>query len=203
MRKLIAGIFLSFLTINLYGQSHEFVNHNEIGILSYGPVPLDFSYTIKTTNGISLGENYHVGISTGLDRHTADGLEKLWILPVSGQFKYFLKPARKAAFYGGIDAGYGFSFLNKEISSPDERISYKGGFLLNPQVGLRFKKPNRNTSLTISLGYKMQQISVEKSWNYTGLPTPNDQTSRIDGFDRITQRDFDMHRLVFTVGIGF
>lgn len=200
MRSVFIFVFLSLFVIKLQGQSQRFFNQNEIGILSYGPLLQDMGYTFKTSNGFSFGENLHLGISAGLDRYRADDAEKFWVLPISGHAKYTLRPERRATFYGSVDAGYGFSFLNKEINTAAEKLSYKGGILFNPQVGLRFKRPEQKKSFTISLGYKMQQISKERALNpsrWIFLARTN------SSYYYTSQKKYDMHRVSLSLGIGF
>ncbi len=183
-----------------------YVNQTEIGLMNYGFIPIQNSYSFLTMHGLKLTDSWEIGLSTGLEKYTADEDEKFWVLPVNVAGRFILNPHKRIEFYSGLDAGYGFAGINSTADKvwnntvTEKDRSFEGGLRFHPHVGWRWKVGAERTFISLSIGYQFQQIKLERS----RLRHVYDEfmNNKIDNYlhERVT---YNMNRAVIKVGMGF
>ncbi|GAB2764585.1 hypothetical protein GCM10027275_02170 [Rhabdobacter roseus] len=168
MKKVLIPLLaaLGFVTAAM-GQNASFkkayVNHTEIGLLlgnvRYVPyvgsgemVEKRQNLTVQMFNGLQLSRRLAAGVTVGMDRYTA-----ALVTPIMAGVRYDLTRKENARFFASADAGYGFTWFHSDATN----YHTQGGLALNPGLGLRFGKPAA-TNFTLSMGYKYQQVTVDK-----------------------------------------
>lgn len=195
-------LFLSFLFIQIgNAQEKKFFNANEVGVIVYGPLLPEIGYGIRTVNGYVFKQRLHVGIGVAYEKYVLDEDDNLKALPLFLHTKYMLYPERKASLYGALDAGYGFAFVNKKIKDENQQMSFKGGFMYSPQIGLRILSKNRKSNWTIALGYKYQQLQKDHYYNITLLEDVGSNPHK--DYDLFETKKYDLHRFSVMLGFGF
>jgi hypothetical protein len=137
--------------------------------------------SFQTITGIRLGDHAGVGLGVGVEPF------EYVIFPVFISGNYFFSD-KKTAPYFAAKAGYAFANSHKrlEYNYYDGEFSNKGGVMLHPEVGLRFKLPYFD--MTLSGGYRYQHME-----------------SRIsrEGSPYMYRRKVDYNRVSVTLGIMF
>ncbi|MFC6998893.1 hypothetical protein [Rufibacter roseus] len=116
------------------------------------------SPTFSIFGGYQLHRLLSVGTTVG-----ADFYSNMLITPISLGLRGTLLNTRVSPFYS-LDAGYGSATFSSEV----ERTENKGGWMVNPALGLSVKTGN-NTAYVFSLGYKMQKASSKITWWNSGF----------------------------------
>jgi hypothetical protein len=190
---------------NNFFEKHPFINQTEFGLLigrvinsnnyyypyysSYIPVdPTESfnisnvtSFSIESFNGIYIKPKTAVGITAGVDWYNTSIL-----LPISLGIRQTIaqKSTQGSKFVTGLDIGYATNWINKDNSN----TLTKGGFSLNPNVGLKF--PMRSGSYwLINLGYRYQFSTVT-------VTSPTDSI-----YENFEKRNYN--RLDFKLGFEF
>lgn len=195
--KILFSLFVAVLAISTSLAQDEtfkkkFVNHTEFGGLfgrvKYGTyqgyggnqqtVDSKASLSIQTFNGIHLNQRLDVGITLGFDWYKTALLN-----PIAAGIRYDITKGPKARLFLTGDAGYGFNWLNQD----SDGYKTKGGWMINPGVGLRMGKIN-SSSFTFSVTYKRQEAYADKPLLYN-------QTERTE--DRV------YNRIAARIGISF
>lgn len=204
LSKLLVAVVM-VVPASLFAQQTRYTTINEFGFIDYSLLPLRKNISAQTFHGVRVNEKYSIGASIGLEsyRPESEG-DNIWMLPVAVGGKYILTPHRKNSFYAGVDLGYGFSGLNKEVYTEGvERISFEGGRMMHPHIGFRFYSRNRKLFLTTNLGYKVQTVKRRYEYNFvSGWWTPVVTNTSRD-FAYVEEKKFTMHRLSLRVGVGF
>ncbi|QBR10944.1 hypothetical protein [Sphingobacterium sp. CZ-2] len=210
MKKFIVILVLCFVgnSFSLHAQmgKRTYVNQTEIGLMNYGFIPIQNSYSFLTMHGLKLTESWELGLSSGVEKYTADEYEKFWVLPFNVAGRFILNPHKRTTFYSGLDAGYGFAGLNSTADKvwnntvTEKDRSFKGGLRFHPHVGWRWKVGAERTFISLSIGYQFQQIKLERSKLrpvFDGFLNNN-----LDNYyhERVT---YNMGRAVVKVGMGF
>lgn len=185
------------------GQEKTYTNHTEIGTLSYGFYPGQVSFSASTFHGVEFHRNYAVGLTLGVDRLRVEDEFTFWSMPIALRGRYTLNPERKTAFYGSVDIGYGLDVLNKEKRTENSLDTYDGGILWNPQVGLRIKPVDKKMFFSFSVGYKYTTFDVKRYYNFGGSTENPSLTQDLRGYQVLREKDYNLHRLLLMVGIGF
>lgn len=168
-------------------QTKKYTNHNELSVITYGPAFLESGFGLHTFHGLQVHEKYAVGLNTGLDRYPVNNEGSKWFVPLSAKINYVEFPARKRSFFAALDLGYSFAFLNKDGSEENLAYEYRGGLLLNPQLGWRFKFRDSQKYWSLGAGYRYQ--------GYTSRDT-HDEVSR-------NENKYHLHRVTLQIGLGF
>ena len=177
-----------------YGQRLPYTSQYQVGILSYGPFFEDAGFTIESFHGVEFNNRLALGSTVGLDNYRIEGEARYWILPISAKLVTDLSLNPKTKLSLGIDGGYGFAGLNKEKIENQSKMSYEGGFMLQPFAGLKFKA-NKKNFWSVSIGYKRQNFTVIEEIQRTG---DIDEEYR----DKYTIA-YTLQRLVIRAGWGF
>ena len=164
----------------LFGKSYQiFYNGSNYG----NTVPARVNFTIQTYNGIKVYKNLSVGATVGVD-----WFSQYQIVPVSLGLRLSSgdSKVKKVKTFAGIDAGYGFMWLNDESN---ERQEIDGGLALSPMVGLLIPTGG-NANFILSMGYKR---NLYHSKIITGTPE----------FPNINETDYNLNRMMIRLGVSF
>ncbi len=187
-------------------QTTKFTNHNEIGVITYGPVFLESGLAIRSFNGIHVGDHYATGVTIEVSRFPVNEDRKFWSVPLSAKGRYYFNPKRRISIFSDLDIGYNFTFLNGKNKIENEMYRYRGGLFVNPQLGLRLKSPHRDHFWTLSLGYRFQQFRETHFSNYTYTAEkqgPIADDNRLEGYDYRQDNKYLLHRVAIMFGFGF
>jgi hypothetical protein len=172
------GIILFLFCTAVKAQNRPFINQTEIGILA-GDVE-DPSFSAQTFYGVRLAKsNFEAGLTAGIDDY-----EQLSMLPVGMRFNWNPFITHLISPYLSLNAGYGCDWLQPAT----ETQWYKGGFMINPSMGLRIKTTTV-PFLSLNIGYKTQHATVYGS-------------DRLKQFF-ITKDKYTFNRLSLGVGVSF
>jgi hypothetical protein len=141
------------------------------------------NFTIQTFNGVKVYKNLAVGATVGID-----WFSNYQVIPLSvGVRNTFgnLKN-KKVKTFAGIDAGYGFMWLNDKVSDNQE---INGGLALSPTVGLLIPTGG-NANLTLSIGYKRNAFNTK---TVTGS----------EEYPFITETSYNLNRMSVRLGVNF
>jgi hypothetical protein len=152
--------------------STGYFNLTEAGILA-GNSGNKYSapFSLMNINGWKFSNGFSVGAGAGVEFFSET------YLPVVADFRYYLKRQGVSPFFG-IQGGYSFA-----LDKPDKQYVYgntllwnipngstldvkaKGGFLLNPSVGICTALSD-NLALTFSAGYRLMRHRYSREDNY-------------------------------------
>lgn len=135
------------------GEDDPFGRYDEFGFYyeSYGP---NTGFNIQHVTGYQFHQMVNVGLGASYDVYNLDTGEQT--LSLLGHYRGYLTKRGFAPFWG-INAGYGF-VLSNEVSGI---VDGTGGLVLNPELGLHLGGQD-DTSLTISLGYRVQTANYTR-----------------------------------------
>jgi hypothetical protein len=195
MKKLLIWLLWMNATI-IFAQEKKFsikdkyVNYTELGGLfgksyqigePYGyTVQGKVNVTIQTFNGIKVYKNLAIGATLGVD-----WFSNFQIVPIALGLRNAFGDMRnkKVKPFVGIDAGYGFMWLNES----SDNLSVKGGLAISPSVGLLLPMAG-NANFTLSIGYKHNDFS----------------TTSGDSFQNYYQHtEYNFNRMVVKLGVNF
>ena len=207
MYKFLTLFFAGLLLINLevLAQDKLYFGQTEIGILvGRGAEQWDGNHekrtdlTLMSFNGARISRNHVVGFSVGLDQY--DGVP---ILPFAFGYRGFLGKEGKPKIFGGVDLGYGSAILEEKVKNEWNESWYRGGLLFSPSIGFSFPARKGNSSLSMSVAYKRQDISYFQG----SLTGPGAQTIVSDqlppGFSSLIETEHLYKSLVFRIGIMY
>lgn len=167
----------------LFGKSYQ-ITPNSIQNPGYSyPVKASTNFTIQTFNGIKVYKNLAVGATVGLD-----WFSNYQIVPISMGVRVTSgdSKSKKVKTFLGIDAGYGFMWLNDKIADNQE---IKGGLAFNPMVGLLIPTGG-NANFTLSIGYKHNSFNTKTSNRINESPYSNEM-------------DYNLNRMAVRLGVNF
>jgi len=180
----VSGLFAQQETAH-QSQKMNYFNHTQVSLL-IGEESEDKSRkaiipSFQNITGILLREHVGIGLGVGVEPF------EYVVFPVFINSNYFFN-FRKTAPYFSVKAGYAFANSHKKLNYVYYYGDYsnKGGFMLNPEIGLRIKMPYFD--MTLSGGYRFQHLE-----------------SRIlqEGSLYTYKHKVDYNRATFTLGIMF
>lgn len=210
MKEIIITISFLLSISTSYCQIDRFT-HIEGGILTYGPATTELGLSFRGGHAWKYTDKFSAGLGVGYEKYSFNENEvgPLKALPLFAQAKYILRPDKSKSLYGAFDLGYGIN-LNKSEESTNSKISYNGGLLASPQIGLLWYTSNDKSShITFSFGYKYQGFTEYSYMNHFGWMSERNNFSIIKndeilgGFDNYTKSKYHLHRLSIMLGIGF
>ena len=138
--------------------------------------------SFQTINGIRFAEYFGIGIGIG-----AEPFEYI-VFPafISG---YIFINKLKNSPYIAVKAGHAFSNSNKKFNNYDYYgdFKHKGGLMFNPEIGMRFKMPA--CEMTLSAGYRFQRLKSDIAQTTTHL--------------YLYHHNVEYNRVSFTLGVMF
>jgi hypothetical protein len=200
MKRLSIAMLALSAAFSASAQTKKYTNHNEFSVITYGPAFLESGFGLHTFHGLQIHENIALGLNTGVDRYPVNGEGSKWFLPLSAKVNYVEFPDRKRSFFAGLDLGYSFAFLNKDLVENNFKYEYQGGLVINPQLGWRFKFKNSGKYWSLATGYRYQQYSRKDTYTRPSASLPD--TNIGYGTTQIDEK-YDLHRFTLQVGFGF
>ncbi|MEY4539072.1 MAG: hypothetical protein RLZZ306_829 [Bacteroidota bacterium] len=164
----------------LFGKSYQIFYNNS----TYGnTIPSRVNFTIQTYNGVKVYKNLSFGITTGVD-----WFSQYQIVPISLGLRVSSgdSKVKRVKTFAGIDAGYGFMWLNDKISDNQE---INGGLALSPMVGLLIPTGG-NANFILSIGYKRNIYNAKIT------------TGTLE-FPYTTETDYHLNRMAIRLGVNF
>ncbi len=202
-------IFFVLLTVvvvqqQLHAQQFSYRNQQEVGLVSYGPIPAEIGFAARTFHGAQLSDAYTLGVNIGVARFPVEGKNTIWTMPLTVKNRYVLNPMHKAAFFADLDVGYALASLNKEQKAAPRWSSYHGGAVINPQIGLKVKKTAHKFYWTITGGYIYQRFGITNYSNFDPNLNLRDP-AMVDWIADFNQEknSYDLHRVTLMLGFGF
>ncbi len=164
----------------LFGKSYQiFYNGSNYG----NTVPARVNFTIQTYNGVKVYRNLSVGATVGVD-----WFSQYQIVPISLGLRLSSgdSKVKKVKTFAGIDAGYGFMWLNEKSN---ERQEIDGGLALSPMVGLLIPTGG-NANFILSIGYKRNLYHSKIVTGSLEYPYTN-------------ETDYNLNRMAIRFGVSF
>lgn len=207
--KKIYCLFLCLIIGNsVFSQNKKHTTLIEGGILTYGLATKELGVSFRGVHNFQVISNLYAGFGTGYEKYMLNEVDGKSFkgLPIFAQAKYVLKPENATSFFAALDLGYSVG-LNKDKESDFEKITYAGGVLTSPQIGIVFNTKHRKEFLTFSFGYKYQGFTENQYTNnrwQVGPPIEVETgTEKLKGFDNYTNHKYNMHRVSLMLGFGF
>lgn len=207
MRKTLPLFFAVLLLICLDGlaQDKVYFGQTEIGLIAGrgaeqwdGNTESRSDFTLMSFHGAQIFKNHVAGFSVGFDQY-----EDISIIPFAFGYRGFLGKEGRPKIFGGLDLGIGSALLEEEVSDEWSKSWYRGGLLFSPSVGVNFPALKGNSSLSLSIAYKRQDISYFQG----SLALQGTQTIASDqlppGFRSLTQTEYIYRSMVFRIGIMY
>ena len=180
-KNFVKGKYVNFTDFGgLFGKSYQiYYNNSKYGNM----VPGRVNFTIQTFNGIRVYRNLAVGATVGVDWFSNYQIVpiSLGIRVTSGNSKI-----KKVKTFVGVDAGYGFMWLNDKMSD-NQKIN--GGLSISPMVGLLIPTGG-NANFTLSIGYKHNGFNTKIS-------------NRINESLYTNETDYNLNRMAIRLGVNF
>ena len=156
---------LSFFSIStLLAQQEEqqskqlrYFNHSQVGLLigeeSEEQARKAMIPSFNTVNGIRFGNHFGIGVGVGIEPF------EYTVFPVYASGYYFLTNKKNTPYFA-LKGGYAFANSHKQISSYYYgEHNNKGGLMINPEIGVRFKVSGFD--MTLSGGYRYQRLESQ------------------------------------------
>jgi hypothetical protein len=183
--RTIITLSLLSLTAVVKAQNLPYTNQTEAGLLAgTGSEPV---FTAQTFNGIRISKwNLETGITTG-----ADIYPQMTIVPVSAGFRWNPFNARIISPLFSLNAGYGFGWLERNRDG----TKYKGGYILNPSLGLRVKTQS-SAKVNVGVGYRQQKAVIRQNPDFYILDS-------FGGWPSQQKDEYKFRRMSLYLGLSF
>lgn len=203
-------LILSFLTLVFFpsfGQEKVYYNQTELGFL-YGNSVDNWSGENKnrldisaiTFHGARISKHHVVGVSLGFDQY-----ESLSVIPFAVGWRGFLGKENKPQLIGGFDFGGGSPLFEEEEKTEWYESWYKGGVMVSPSIGVKLPAKKGNSSLTMTVAYKRQELGYFMGYFERGdiRPLPTTTSQLLPGYSSMTETSYLFHSLVARIGFIF
>ena len=185
MKYILSFILTIFFVSGLTAQTKvSYFNHTQVGFFigeeSYDKNQKAIIPSFQTVNGILFNEGFGLGIGIG-----AEPFEYL-VIPVVVSGTVFMNKIKHRPFVT-LKIGHAFSDSDKKFDyySYGSDFKHKGGTMVNPELGVRFKMSDFD--MTLSAGYRFQRLKSD--------------TSRSGNYDY--NHEVDYNRISFAIGMLF
>ncbi|MES2517005.1 MAG: hypothetical protein V4585_02785 [Bacteroidota bacterium] len=183
-KRFVKENYVNFTDLGgLFGKSYQ-ITPNAIQSPMYSfPVEASTNFTIQTFNGLKVYKNLAVGATVGVD-----WFSNYQIIPISLGIRGSLgeNKTKKVKPFVGIDAGYGFMWLNDNTSINQE---INGGLAFSPMIGLLIPTGG-NANFTFSVGYKRNVFNTKT-------------TSGIADNPYFSENQYQLNRMAVRLGVNF
>ena len=161
MRYYIFFALSIFAFSSLLAQKEEqqrqfrYFNHSQVGLLigeeSEDQARKAMIPTFQTVNGVRVGNHFGIGIGVGAEPF------EYTVFPVYLSGYYFLTNKKNTPYFA-FKGGYAFADSHKKISNYyyNGEHNNKGGLMISPEIGVRFKVSGFD--MTLSGGYRYQRL---------------------------------------------
>lgn len=163
----------------LFGKSYQITQSSSYAT----PVEGRTNFTIQSYNGYKILDKLSAGVTIGVDWYNA-----IQVIPVSIGIRntYGKTSTKKVKPYLGVDAGYGFTWLNDDAT---DNQTATGGLALSPVIGLLIPTTGQ-TNFLLSVGYKHNAFKTVT-------------TSGTSDYPNITTKEYELNRMAVRLGINF
>jgi hypothetical protein len=162
-----------------------------------------FNFSFSAFHGKEIKPNHYLGIHLGFDNYP-----DVRILPIGLGWRGFIGDDIGSKWMGGLNAGFGTTFLERRERTDWSSSWQEGGVYLHPFLGVGMPAKKANWALTASIGYKWQPSTylegshsqsetlpkIHPFWTRAALP---------EGFNSLNKISTQYHSLSFQVGILF
>lgn len=162
-----------------------------------------FNFSFSAFHGKEIKPNHYLGIHLGFDNYP-----DVRILPIGLGWRGFIGDDIGSKWMGGLNAGFGTTFLERRERTDWSSSWQEGGVYLHPFLGVGMPAKKANWALTASIGYKWQPSTylegshsqsetlpkIHPFWTRAALP---------EGFNSLNKVSTQYHSLSFQVGILF
>lgn len=162
-----------------------------------------FNFSFSAFHGKEIKPNHYLGIHLGFDNYP-----DVRILPIGLGWRGFIGDDIGSKWMGGLNAGFGTTFLERRERTDWSSSWQEGGVYLHPFLGVGMPVKKANWALTASIGYKWQPSTylegshsqsetlpkIHPFWTRAALP---------EGFNSLNKVSTQYHSLSFQVGILF
>ena len=209
--RLIFIFLLSWCSLQLAtAQENKSLTQLELGLLG-GKSKIVWSeetqnrlnFSFSAFHGKEIKPNHYLGIHLGYENYP-----DVQLLPIGLGWRSFLGDDVGPKWMGGLNAGFGTSFLEKRERTDWSSIWREGGVYFHPFLGVTLPAKKGNWALTSSIGYKWQPSSylegthsqpetkpkIHPFWTRASLP---------EGFNSLNKVSSQFHSISFQVGILF
>jgi len=161
------------------------------------------NFSFSAFHGKKIKPNHYLGIHLGYDNYP-----DLQLLPVGLGWRSFLGDDIGPKWMGGLNAGFGTSFLEKRERTDWSSTWTEGGLYFHPFLGVTLPAKKGNWALTSSIGYKWQPSSYFEGTHSQSNTRPKihpfwTKSSLPEGFNSLNKVSTQFHSLSFQVGILF
>jgi len=138
--------------------------------------------SFQTINGVRFDEKFGLGIGIGVEPF------EYLVIPVFVSGTLFFDQLKNAP-YLAIKAGHAFSNSEKKLNNYGYygEFNHKGGLMVNPEIGVRFRTPTFD--ITLSAGYRFQRLKSD-------IAQPNTTNYSY-------HHEVEYNRISFAIGIMF
>ncbi|MBM3426077.1 MAG: hypothetical protein FJX97_03710 [Bacteroidetes bacterium] len=162
---------------------------------------LNFSFS--AFHGKEIKPNHYLGFNLGVDAYP-----EISLIPIGLGWRGFLGDDVGPRWMGGLNAGFGTTFLEERERTEWSSTWREGGVYFHPFLGVTLPAKKGNWALTSSLGFKWQPSSlfegthsqpeirpkIHPFWTRASLP---------EGFNSLNKVTTHFQSLSFQVGILF
>lgn len=162
-----------------------------------------FNFSFSAFHGKEIKPNHYLGVHLGFDNYP-----DVRILPIGLGWRGFIGDDIGSKWMGGLNAGFGTTFLERRERTDWSSSWQEGGVYLHPFLGVGMPVKKANWALTASIGYKWQPSTylegshsqsetlpkIHPFWTRAALP---------EGFNSLNKVSTQYHSLSFQVGILF
>ena len=201
MRKFLFFIPFYFILVgHSAGQSNDYVNHTEFGVLLGKTTNSDqrVNISIQSFNGIKINGYNEVGILIGHDSYPLVNL-----VPLAVGWRGMQSVGKKVIPYASFDIGYASAVFNKREIEGTFESWYQGGLYISPALGIRHQSKNLNLAFSWSVGLKRQQLSYYEGHRNNPLSPSNPDGQLPPGFTTIREDNYILNSLYLKWGIIF
>lgn len=168
---------------NLYDFPETGWHHGaSFGIISRGNGGDGLGLMIDINSAYHFSRLLGLGMSIGYDEYQNNGMHDY--IPIQLVVTGYLSPTKTSIYYS-LNMGYGINVSDK-IEQEQFRQSNSGGFVFNPQVGIRLSG-NQGSNMVLFGGIKIQKTKTESAWG--------------ENFEEIIIQERVFKRLI--LGLGF
>ncbi|MEK0442334.1 MAG: hypothetical protein RL403_1312 [Bacteroidota bacterium] len=161
------------------------------------------NFSISAFHGKEIKPNHYLGIHLGYDNYP-----DVQLLPIGLGWRGFLGDDVGPKWMGGLNAGFGTTFLEKRERTEWSSTWQEGGVYFHPFLGVTLPAKKGNWALTSSIGFKWQPSSylegthsqsgsrpkIHPFWTRPLLP---------EGFNSLNKVTTQFQSLSFQVGVLF
>jgi hypothetical protein len=209
--RLIFIFLLSWCSLQLAtAQENKSLTQLELGLLG-GKSKIVWSeetqnrlnFSFSAFHGKEIKPNHYLGIHLGYENYP-----DVQLLPIGLGWRSFLGDDVGPKWMGGLNAGFGTTFLEKRERTEWSSTWREGGVYFHPFLGVTLPAKKGNWALTSSIGYKWQPSSylegthsqpetkpkIHPFWTRASLP---------EGFNSLNKVSSQFHSISFQVGVLF